>query len=84
MEESPDAQMAMMYNTFWEELFAALDDLPQKQREVFIKNELEDMSFEDIARQTGDNIKTLISRKRYAVQFLRERLAELYFEILNE
>jgi len=84
MEESPDAQMAMMHNTFWEELFAALDDLPQKQRDVFIKNELEDMSFEEIARQTGENIKTLISRKRYAVQFLRERLEDLYFEIINE
>jgi RNA polymerase sigma factor (sigma-70 family) len=84
MEESADVQMAMMHETFWEELFIALEELPEKQKEVFIKNELEEMSFEEIARQTGENIKTLISRKRYAVQFLRERLEELYGEIINE
>jgi RNA polymerase sigma factor (sigma-70 family) len=84
LEESPDIQMQMMKETFWEELFFALDELPVKQKEVFIKNELEEISFEEIARQTGENIKTLISRKRYAVQFLRERLEDIYDEIINE
>jgi RNA polymerase sigma factor (sigma-70 family) len=84
MEDAIDAQMKMMHDTFWEELFLALEELPDKQREVFIKNELEEMSFEEIASQTGENIKTLISRKRYAVQYLRERLEELYDEIINE
>ena len=84
MADSADVQMAMMYEAFWDELFIALDELPEKQKEVFIKNELEEMSFDEIARQTGENIKTLISRKHYAVQFLRERLEDLYDEIINE
>jgi len=65
---------------FWEELFAALNELPQEQRQVFIWNELEDMTLQQIADKTGDNIKTIISRKRYAVEHLRERLQDLYNE----
>ena len=68
---------------FWEELFAALDELPEKQREVFVWNELEDQTFQEIADRTGENIKTLISRKRYAVKYLRTRLADLYDEFLT-
>lgn len=68
---------------FWEELMAALDDLPEAQRNVFIWNELEDQTFQEIADRTGENIKTLISRKRYAVQHLRQRLEALYPELLN-
>lgn len=82
--DSFDIQMAMMHDVFWEELFIALDELPEKQKEVFMKNELEEMSFEEISKETGENIKTLISRKRYAVQFLRERLEDIYYEIINE
>ena len=68
---------------FWEELFAALDELPEAQRNVFIWNELEDQTFQEIADRTGDNLKTLISRKRYAVQHLRRRLERLYTEFAN-
>ncbi len=68
---------------FWEELFAALDELPEAQRNVFIWNELDDETFQQIADRTGDNIKTLISRKRYAVQHLRVRLATFYREFLS-
>ncbi len=68
---------------FWEELFSALEELPENQRDVFIKNELEDMTFQEIADQSGENIKTLISRKRYAVQHLRKRLKNLYDEFLE-
>ncbi len=68
---------------FWEELFEALEELPEKQRNVFVWNELEDQTFQEIADRTGENIKTLISRKRYAVQFLRKRLQTLYEEFLN-
>jgi RNA polymerase sigma factor (sigma-70 family) len=70
-------------NLFWEELFAALDELPEEQRQVFIWNELEDIPFGMIAEQTGENINTLISRKRYAVLYLRKRLEQLYNEIIN-
>lgn len=69
---------------FWEELFAALDELPPNQRDVFIWNELEDQTFQEIADRTGENIKTLISRKRYAVQHLRNRLARLYDELIYQ
>lgn len=68
---------------FWEDLMAALDELPEAQRNVFVWNELEDETFQSIADRTGENIKTLISRKRYAVQHLRERLGEFYREFLS-
>lgn len=64
--------------TFWEALFEALDELPEAQRQVFVWNELEDKTFQQISDETGVNIKTLISRKRYAVQHLRKRLEHLY------
>lgn len=67
---------------FWEELFAALDELPPAQRDVFVQNELEDRTLQEIADQTGENLKTIISRKRYAVQHLRRRLADLYDELI--
>ena len=69
---------------FWQELFNALNQLPEEQRQVFIENELEERTFQQIADNTGENIKTLISRKRYAVMHLRERLATLYHEIINQ
>ncbi len=68
---------------FWEELNAALDELPAEQKEVFIKNEIEDISFKEMSEQTGISIATLISRKRYAVLHLRERLQTLKNELLN-
>lgn len=68
---------------FWEQLFLALDELPQNQRDVFVWNELEDLTFAEIAEQTGENIKTLISRKGYAVKHLRKRLETLYHELMN-
>ena len=70
-------------NIFWEELKAALDELPAEQRDVFILNEIEGVPFKDIAGQTGESVATLISRKRYAVLHLRNRLAVLKDELLN-
>lgn len=70
-------------NLFWEELKAALDELPEEQRTVFIQHEIEDVSFKDIAAQTGESVATLISRKRYAVLHLRNRLGKLKNELLN-
>ena len=68
---------------FWEELFRALDELPEEQRQVFVWNELEDMTFREISEKTGENIKTLISRKRYAVTHLRKRLENLYTDLIT-
>lgn len=66
---------------FWEQLFAALNELPEEQKQVFVLNELEDLSFNQISERTGEKISTLISRKRYAVLHLRKRLEQLYKEI---
>jgi RNA polymerase sigma factor (sigma-70 family) len=68
---------------FWEELKAVLDELPAAQRNVFIQNEIEGIPFKDIAAETGESVATLISRKRYAVLHLRERLQILKDELLN-
>ena len=68
---------------FWDELQQSLDELPSEQRDVFIQNEIEGMAFKDIAVLTGEPVATLISRKRYAVLHLRERLHVLKDELLN-
>jgi len=68
---------------FWQELFVALNELPENQRQVFIWNELEDKTLQEIADATGENLKTIISRKGYAVKHLRLRLQNLYNEFLN-
>ena len=68
---------------FWQELFLALEELPENQKNVFVWNELEDETFQEISDRTGENIKTLISRKRYAVQHLRKRLEALYTEFFD-
>jgi RNA polymerase sigma factor (sigma-70 family) len=56
----------------------ALDELPPEQREVFVAHELEGLSFKEIASRTGVGVNTLLSRKRYAVLHLRERLQDIY------
>ena len=61
----------------------ALDELPEEQKQVFILNELEGVPFKIIAEQTGETLNTLISRKRYAVLHLRQRLQVLRDELLN-
>ena len=72
-----------LHQLFWEELFAALEELPENQRTVFVMNELEDITLQEIADRQGENIKTIISRKRYAVMHLRKRLEDLYNDIIN-
>ena len=63
-----------------EELDAALDELPEEQRDVFVAHELEGRSFKEIARETGVSINTLLSRKHYAVLHLRQRLRAIHEE----
>lgn len=64
----------------WTELAEALDELPEEQKQVFVMHELEGKSFKEIADITGEPQNTLLSRKRYAVLYLREQLKELYDE----
>jgi RNA polymerase sigma factor (sigma-70 family) len=71
-------------NLFWQQLFTALDELPEEQKQVFVWNEMEGIPFHQIAERTGEKINTLISRKRYAVLHLRKRLGQLYKEIVEQ
>ena len=79
---SPDAGPEALYarNLLLEELNRALAELPKAQREVFIAHELEGHSFKELSERTGFSVNTLLSRKRYAVLHLRERLQRVYDE----
>ena len=79
---SPDAGPEALYvrNVLLAELELAVDELPPEQREVFVAHELEGRSFKEMAAETGVSINTLLSRKRYAVLHLRERLHNIYDE----
>jgi len=76
--QNPDEVYAR--SLVWTELADALDELPEEQRDVFVMHELEGKSFKEMAELTGEPMNTLLSRKRYAVLFLREKLQELYDE----
>jgi RNA polymerase sigma factor (sigma-70 family) len=79
---SPDAGPETLYarSVLLDELELAIDELPEEQREVFVAHELEGRTFKEIAAQTGVPLNTLLSRKRYAVLHLRERLQTIYDE----
>jgi RNA polymerase sigma factor (sigma-70 family) len=79
---SPDAgpEAAYARNVLLEELDAALDELPEDQREAFIAHELLGYSFKELSTQTGVSVNTLLSRKHYAVLQLRDRLHAIYEE----
>jgi len=79
---SPDAGPDALYarSLLLDELAFALDELPDDQREVFVAHELEGRSFKEMAAATGVSVNTLLSRKRYAVLHLRERLQSIYDE----
>jgi RNA polymerase sigma factor (sigma-70 family) len=79
---SPDAGPEALYfrHVLLDELELALDELPEAQHDVFVAHELEGRSFKDLAAETGVNVNTLLSRKRYAVLHLRERLQSVYDE----
>lgn len=82
-DSSGDPESEYLREIFWQELFAALDELPTAQREVFVWNELENLTLQQIADKTGQNLKTIISRKGYAVKHLRKRLQTLYDELFD-
>ncbi|MEI7675887.1 MAG: RNA polymerase sigma factor [Bacteroidales bacterium] len=81
LDDSDNPELADFKDIFWKELQTALDELPENQREVFLLNEIEDMTLQQIADQKGENIKTIISRKGYAVKHLRKKLNYLYQEL---
>jgi len=79
---SPDAGPEALYarSVLLHELELAVDELPEEQRKVFVAHELEGHSFKEITSETGVSVNTLLSRKRYAVLHLRERLQNIYDE----
>ncbi|KXX67551.1 RNA polymerase sigma factor [Flammeovirga sp. SJP92] len=76
LETMPDDQL--MKDMIWEEIQLRLEELPKEQKEVFEWHELEGLSFKQISEMTGETVNTLISRKRYAVLYLREQLDSLF------
>jgi RNA polymerase sigma factor (sigma-70 family) len=81
--DSYNPEIEYLKNIFWEQLHEGLEELPAEQRDIFILNELEGRTFAEIAEETGENIKTLISRKGYAVKHLRNHLQTFYDEFMN-
>lgn len=81
LDENASPELALFKEEFWSELMQALDELPENQKEVFLLNEIEDFTLQEIADQKGENLKTIISRKGYAVKHLRKRLQHLYYEL---
>jgi RNA polymerase sigma factor (sigma-70 family) len=74
--DGPEALYAR--NVLLDELELAIDELPEEQRQVFMAHELDGRSFKEMSAETGVNVNTLLSRKRYAVLHLRERLQRIY------
>ena len=83
IESNFNPETEYLRDIFWEELMIALDELPENQRLVFVLNEMEDLTLQQIADESGENLKTIISRKAYAVKYLRKRLENIYNEIIN-
>ncbi|WP_254244127.1 RNA polymerase sigma factor [Hymenobacter sp. BRD128] len=81
-DDSPENRL--LRETIMDALSDALAELPAEQRQVFVWHELEDKSFNDMVAETGVPLKTLISRKHYAVKHLRKRLQKLYDELFTD
>jgi RNA polymerase sigma factor (sigma-70 family) len=81
LTNSPESELTR--KTIWEAVLGGLADLPAEQREVFVKNEFEGVSFREMSEASGVNINTLLARKRYAVLHLRKHLKHLY-DSMNE
>lgn len=80
-DDSSTPETDLVRKTIWESVQDGLKELPDEQREVFVKNEFEGISFREMSEDTGVNINTLLARKRYAVLHLRKRLKDLYSSI---
>jgi len=83
MDDTGNPELTFFKELFWKEFQEALDELPSNQKEAFILNEMEDLTLQQIADQKGENLKTIISRKRYAVKHLRTKLNYLYQELIG-
>lgn len=82
-DHSANPEISLFKEMFWDVLFEALDEIPESQKQVFILNEIEDKTLQEIADYSGENLKTIISRKAYVVKYLRKKLSPLYTEFFN-
>jgi RNA polymerase sigma factor, sigma-70 family len=83
MDDSSNPETIYLRNLFQETLKDALNDLPEEQRQAFVMNEMESIPFKQISDETGVPVNTLITRKRYAVLYLRKKLTELNEALKN-
>jgi RNA polymerase sigma factor (sigma-70 family) len=83
---SPDAGPEALYfrSVLLEEMEIAIEELPEEQREAFIAHEFEGRSFKELSAETGVSVNTLLSRKRYAVLHLRERLQSIHDDLVKK
>lgn len=81
-QDAPDT--VLLRNLVWEELDAALSELPPEQREVFCLTVFDGMPVKDISTATGTPVATLLSRKHYAVRHLRKRFHNLYDALITQ
>ena len=81
MDDTGNPELSFFKELFWKEFQQAIEELPANQKEVFILNEIEDMTLQQIADNKGEKLKTIISRKGYAVKHLRSKLNYLYQEL---
>ena len=84
MDNEKNPELKLFQDDIWKELLNALDELPENQRLVYVENEFNDKTLQQIADEEGQNIKTIISRKTYAVKHLRIKLKELYQDLKND
>ena len=83
MDDSSNPETVYLRNLFQETLKEALNELPEEQKQAFVLNELDGIPFKQISDETRIPVNTLISRKRYAVLYLREKLAVLHDALKN-
>ena len=82
-DKTNDPEMKYLQSTIWKELNQALNELPLEQRTVYELTEMQGFSFKEISNSTGIPVNTLISRKRYAILHLRERLNNFYVDMFS-
>lgn len=80
-DEDPGPDQVFWAKEFWEAFYEALEALPTAQREVFVQNEFEGLTLREIAEQSGTSLKTIISRKGYAVRRLRGELGDWFADL---
>ena len=81
LDDSENPELLAFREEVWKALFSALDELPEKQKLVFTEHEIEGKKLQEIADEQGENLKTIISRKNYAIKHLRKRMTVLYKDL---